>query len=44
MADGCSQMDTIADVAPSGDGCAESLAMDELGFEIEGAVPSPSHP
>ena len=97
MADGCLHLDTIADVAPSGDGCVECLAMgarwvhlrrcaecghvgccdsspnkhatahfhgtthplvqsfepheewywcyaDEVGFEIEGAPPSPSHP
>ena len=97
MADGCVHLDTIADVAPSGDGCVDCLAMggrwvhlrrcaecghigccdsspnkhatahfhgtqhplvqsfepgeewywcyvDELGFELEGAPPSPSHP
>ena len=97
MAGGCTHMDTIEDVAPSGDGCVECLAMgarrvhlrrctecghvgccdssptrhatahyhgtthplvqsyepgeewywcyaDEVGFEIAGAPPSPSHP
>ena len=27
MADGCSHLDTIEDVAPSGDGCVECLAI-----------------
>ena len=27
MADGCSHLDTIADVAPSGDGCVECLTI-----------------